>query len=300
MKITNLKDSTQGDRRTISVDIGGFDLFFNMPTNFGRVDNADPFVAAALLPAMYKGEDIHLALDLPISQRLLSNLKQLQDIYVQWWPELSVINIDVEQTTVLQLKNSETASFFSGGVDSLYSFYAHQDDIDYLLYVEGIDIQLDNTTLSTQVHQANQAFADKHATPLIYVQSNIRYLPHHFGLSWKKYYCGAGLGVTAMLLGIGTVLIPGSQPIIDVYPDGTTPVTDPLYGNGATKVYYDSALVRHEKIAYLAKHPDAIELLRVCWMDNGYNCGVCEKCVRTRLIFTLLDITSPTLTPCRR
>ena len=41
---------------------------------------------------------------------------------------------------------------------------------------------------------------------------------------------------------------------------------------------------RPEKIGVLARSPVALRGLRVCWMQrNAYNCGKCEKCVRTML-----------------
>jgi hypothetical protein len=44
---------------------------------------------------------------------------------------------------------------------------------------------------------------------------------------------------------------------------------------------------RNDKVAQVAPFAAVREHLRVCWRrpDNGHNCGVCEKCVRTRLNF---------------
>ncbi|MPN36613.1 hypothetical protein SDC9_184123 [bioreactor metagenome] len=42
---------------------------------------------------------------------------------------------------------------------------------------------------------------------------------------------------------------------------------------------------RLERIEFLGRYPDLVNNVRVCWqhLDEGINCGVCEKCVRTRL-----------------
>ena len=38
----------------------------------------------------------------------------------------------------------------------------------------------------------------------------------------------------------------------------------------------------------------ALEILRVCWHDKkDYNCGECEKCIRTMVLLRLLGLKSP-------
>ncbi|TLU64780.1 hypothetical protein FE810_09960 [Thalassotalea litorea] len=296
MIISELSHEVNGEQHTISAYLDNFKLWFTLPTDIGRTDVIDAFVAAALLPAMHTGQPIIVQSKKPLSRTLLFGLTQLQRVYCQWWPHLSMVDIVAEQgTSDIYIKSN--ASFFSGGVDSIYSFVKNRKQLDALLFVEGIDIQLDNHRLLDEVKTKNQAFANTFNIPLINIRSNIRYLPHAFGLSWKKYFCGAGLAATGLLTGFQMVLIPSSQPIIDIYPDGTTPVTDPLYASEATRFFYDTPLVRYEKLAFLSKHRLAMQTLRVCWMDKGYNCGLCEKCLRTRLILRLLKSQCPTLQP---
>ncbi|MFT6769909.1 hypothetical protein [Congregibacter sp.] len=68
----------------IKAKLGDFDLWFQLPAHLGRVDVADPFVAAALLPAMKLGVDIQVEPGFPLSYRLSQGLTQLQDIYTSW------------------------------------------------------------------------------------------------------------------------------------------------------------------------------------------------------------------------
>ncbi|QDP00549.1 hypothetical protein [Thalassotalea sp. PS06] len=296
MIISEISHESQGDKHTISAYLDNFKLWFTLPKDIGRTDVIDAFVAAALLPAMQTGQPIIVQSKKPVSRTLYLGLIQLQRIYCQWWPHLSMVDIVAEQD-ISEITLKSNACFFSGGVDSIYSFVKNRKQLDALLFVEGIDIQLDNQELLEEVKRKNQAFANTFSIPLINIRSNIRYLPHAFGLSWKKYFCGAGLAATGLLSGFQMVLIPSSQPLIDVYPDGTTPVTDPLYASEATRFFYDTPLVRYQKLKFLKKHRLAMQTLRVCWMDKEYNCGECEKCVRTRLILRLLSTDCPTLEP---
>lgn len=46
-----------------------------------------------------------------------------------------------------------------------------------------------------------------------------------------------------------------------------------------------------EKLRGLIDHPEALSRLRVCWENQAnYNCGLCEKCVRTMLGLRALGI----------
>ena len=50
-----------------------------------------------------------------------------------------------------------------------------------------------------------------------------------------------------------------------------------------------SDVTRSEKIASISRNPIAMRTLRVCWENrNGaYNCGQCEKCLRTLVALRL-------------
>src|SRR5262249_536940 len=78
-----------------------------------------------------------------------------------------------------------------------------------------------------------------------------------------------------------------------VLPWGSNPVTDHLLSGGCLNVIHDgAAFSRTEKIAFLSGSPAALQSLKVCWegKNQGRNCGVCEKCVRTLLNFLAVGI----------
>ena len=81
-----------------------------------------------------------------------------------------------------------------------------------------------------------------------------------------------------------------------VLPWGQNPCTDYLLsGDGFTIVHDGAAFSRTEKIAAIARDPVATKAIKVCWEapDLSTNCGVCEKCVRTRLNFKAVGIDNP-------
>ena len=96
-----------------------------------------------------------------------------------------------------------------------------------------------------------------------------------------------------------TALIGSSEPYDAlVLPWGSNPVTDHLLSGGNLTIVHDgAAFSRTDKIAFLSGVPSAVQSLKVCWegKQQGRNCGVCEKCVRTQLNFLAIGVTQP---PC--
>ena len=87
-----------------------------------------------------------------------------------------------------------------------------------------------------------------------------------------------------------SVALMGSSEPYDalVLPWGSNPVTDHLLSGGQLKIVHDgAAFSRSDKIAFLSRFPAAVASLKVCWegKQQGRNCGICEKCVRTQLNF---------------
>jgi hypothetical protein len=61
---------------------------------------------------------------------------------------------------------------------------------------------------------------------------------------------------------------------------------DPLWSTDTVRFVHDGCeATRTEKVQHIAASPLVLATLRVCWPDWGeeYNCGSCEKCIRTML-----------------
>jgi hypothetical protein len=93
----------------------------------------------------------------------------------------------------------------------------------------------------------------------------------------------------ASLLGLGfdTVLIPASLGPDELSRCGSHPLTDPLLSTDATRVVHDGLELRSEKVRYLVAAGAPLADLRVCNRFSSYNCGVCEKCLRTMVALEL-------------
>jgi hypothetical protein len=77
-------------------------------------------------------------------------------------------------------------------------------------------------------------------------------------------------------------------------PCGSNPATDPLLSSPAMLMFHDgAAFSRTEKLVAIARDETVRTTLQVCLKRVDENCGVCRKCVRTRLNFMAAGIDEP-------
>jgi hypothetical protein len=275
-------------------------LWFEGPEHALVGNIADAALCACLVPAMHSGEDIHLAEDLRVSSCLLERTTELQSFIQHWFPRrFRRVGIHTRPAPSAP-KSASTGSFFSGGVDSLYSLMT-QPNIDSLIFVHGIDMQLDNHAQFALALRANQELATHFGKRLISVVSNVRQFITGHGFSWTLGQ-GGGLSSVAHLLDCATVIIPASDSYVALRPYGSHPVTDPMWSSEATHFIHHGLIRRIDKTRVIAADQYAIDRLRVCWMDDGYNCGKCFKCLRTMTALRVLGARSsafPVLDPAQ-
>jgi hypothetical protein len=93
----------------------------------------------------------------------------------------------------------------------------------------------------------------------------------------------------------GRVLIGSTLAYEELGPEGTHPLSDHWWSGDMCEIVHDGAEARRSrKIDVIASHPVALAHLRVCWRldTSAYNCGMCEKCVRTMIGLHLAGATS--------
>lgn len=138
MRIENWRIEESGGQVEISAAIDGFRLWFRVPRGIAVSPAADPFVAAALLPAMLSGEPLEIAPPLTVSPRLLENLTELQEIHHRWNPVFKVVPVRANAAEGRPV-NEGSVVFFSGGVDSTCTFLKHRDELTHLVFIQGFD-----------------------------------------------------------------------------------------------------------------------------------------------------------------
>jgi hypothetical protein len=259
---------------------------------------ADALLVASLLPAMRAGE-LLTATD-PVSPRLLASVEQIEDIVLSWAERIAGYDV-YERIAVEAPSRTSTplsahrgaACFFTAGVDSFYTVLRHRDEIDALVYVRGFDVALDDTALDAQVLGGVRSAADELGLPLVVVRTDLRAFSDRFS-NWDHYH-GAALASVAHLLAarFSTFFVPGTQTYAFLAPLGTHPLLDPRWSTEDVELVHDGCEAsRLDKLGLVASEPAARRSLRVCWENRGgaYNCGRCEKCLRTMVAMDALGV----------
>jgi len=264
-----------GDRR--------YDLVFRSELELSDLA-AEAFLLLALPAAMRCGGP--LIIEAPVSQQLLGQIPEIQNIYRCWDSKLG--NVEVRAAArlpacrPLPASAAREAIAFTAGVDSFYS--ALQSPEASLMFLHGLDIPLENHDLRKKVRERLAWAASELDRPLLEMETNLRNFSDRY-LSWHLAFGGA-LAACALLLSrhIDVFGIPAGQTAESHHPDGAHPELDPLFSTEDVAIRTVGCEARRvDKVEVIAPHPVVQGALRVCWENRGdaYNCGVCEKCLRT-------------------
>jgi hypothetical protein len=251
----------------------------------GRLtDHADVFLSSCLYLAMRLRLPLHIEGDL--SPELIRSAGIIQQIAEKWYCTFSTIPLTNTPETSNRICGHDVGCFFSGGVDSFYSLLKHSDHISKIIFVHGFDIPLSNYELRKIVSKELNEVSKEIGKELIEVETNLREISDQY-IDWIHYF-GSGLASVAQLLSsmFKRIYIPSSETYAHLEPCGSHPLLDPLWSTQHLEIIHDGCeATRIEKVRKIAQYEIALKKLRVCWenKENAYNCGVCEKCIRTMI-----------------
>lgn len=115
--------SQDGDHAQLTAMVDGRELWFRVPASRKPVLRADPFLAAALLPAMRTGRPIAIDPSLHVSPALLAGISKLQTIFRFWFEWADPVGISGGIPTPAPAGDG-IGALFSGGVDSSFTLLA--------------------------------------------------------------------------------------------------------------------------------------------------------------------------------
>jgi hypothetical protein len=269
-------------------------MWFDLPAGFeGDVAvDGDPFLPVlALLGMRY-----HAGIEMPeVSTELRDGCTRIMEIYDAWSTALgdTLRRVPIAAPTRPRPRTGRAAgAFFSGGVDSTYTLLRNHDRyppgearrIKYLLLGHGLDVSLDDNALFIRVLATARSFANAHDVDLIPVRTNVRAFTA--GIDWGRYAHGPCLAAIGHVLSpvLHTLYIASSYWFTTLKPWGSHPDIDGRWSSERLEfVHHGIEATRADKIRRIANSDVALRTLRVCWRnpDNEFNCGRCEKCVRT-------------------
>jgi len=295
MRIESWITTAQADTVEVSATVDGFRLWYRLPNSYPVSQAGDPFLAAALLPAMLRGEKIEIDPSLPVSPKLLENVFLLQEIHHCWNPVFKVVPISAT-TLPAEPLNVGTFTFFSGGVDSMYTFLKRKEELSHAVFIQGFDFFLDSGTYQTAIKR-NASFLREFDNTLIPVETNHYPFGYRYNLS-RNLTQGSALASVALLLGFPRIYVPAAYSYSQLIPLGSHPLTDPLYSNEYVEIIHDGAEARRvDKVIKIAECKSALVNLRACLDEMNVNCGKCSKCLRTMIPLNLLRATAAQFPP---
>ncbi len=287
--------------------------------------HAAPFVLAAAVPAMAAGET-RIASKLPLDPVLVEGIPSALAIIKHWCRDMSAAwtlpTLECAVEAHVALPGRATASFFSGGVDATFTVLRNhtiipagtRGRITHALTVFGLDLgyraDRDDRPAYRQFLASATPWLESRGVAIVPVETNLRQLDSRSGF-WGRAFNGFALSALAQLfpdaleqVHIGTSGESLSESV--QFPWGSHPVLHPYLSS--SEVQGRSPYVefsRLQRLALIANDRGARRQLRVCFAsrDGALNCGVCEKCVRTRLGLLLceadtqLGFTGPPVTP---
>jgi hypothetical protein len=282
-RVVPLADSPEG-RASVRVLIEGKsqEIWFHA-AGVQLTQSANPFLALNLLAAMATNQT--LVVDGPVSPRLLQNVKHIEEIFHCWARRFQILPV-VGDSVISREEPQNVACFFSGGIDSWYTLLKHQREITHLILVHGFDFNLRDEELRAQVGKALRRAAAQMGKQIVEVTTNLRELAFRYD-DWTFYH-GPALASVALLLSpnFRKIYIASSHDYSSLFPWGSHPVLDHLWSTETTELVHDGCeATRVAKARQVAASEFALSSLRVCWenRDGAYNCGRCEKCLRTMI-----------------
>jgi hypothetical protein len=234
-------------------------------------------------------QELSLSINEPVCATWYSNIAELTKIVSENWGSPARL----PQVTHLAepARNAATAraQFFSGGVDSFFALITAQTPVDYLVTVQGFDVNLDDAVRFEHLDATlRQVASHYHAKPCI-VRTNVRAHPVVSRVSWDDAHGGTLAAVGHLLAGeIGSIVIPPSWSAGTWHSLwGTHWTLDPLWSSSTLSVIHgDASQTRGNRIRAIADEPLVQKHLRVCFENRAPygNCSECAKCVRTMAV----------------
>ena len=166
----------------------------------------------------------------------------------------------------------------------------NRDEVTDLIFIHGFDIPLDRVDLRRRAAESVDTVAAQFGVGVVHIETNLKPFLNTF-VNWGLTGHGVAIATIGHLLApvFERLYIASSVHFSDLFPWGTHPLLDPLWNSEVLEfVHHGCGARRIEKVELIAGFDAALNNLRVChWglhsfePGGAYNCGRCEKCIRT-------------------
>lgn len=271
-------------------------FYFRSSSMIDHNDVAGEFALWAFLPiAMAQGKN--LVINSSCSEQALANAGKLVEAWSCWLPSLFSL-IKIYSTSKRKLRSNDLPRrdllCFSGGVDSTYTLLTRKFStfgFD-LLTVQGMDYHVsDDERFEKAKLKSNLLLKDFNCDRL-YIKTNAYSLYKEYDIQPRYIYVFVLMGCASLFSERYASLVLAADRVryqqLEDVPYGSSYATDQFFDNGDFKLLsHADDVTRAEKLPEITKNSSALASLSFC-KNRKYrpeNCGVCEKCMRTKYMF---------------
>lgn len=260
-------------------------------------------------------QDFAVWLFLPIAMRLNKNLNiigngstttirnavKMSEIWSMWLPShFNRINVSFDKEINEAYKqniDNKTLCFYSGGIDSTYCIkdLSNKGIKPSLLTVHGMDYKTNNNESFDKFKLKTSKFEKEYGENRFFIKTNAYSVYDKYRINLKKGHITHifTLAACGFLFSenFSNIIIASDYRLDQqflVLPYGSNLATNFLFNDGQTSLISANAdITRSEKLPLLLKDNTALECLTFCVdkKSRPNNCGICNKCVRTKLMF---------------
>lgn len=296
----NISVTYNKDLILISTDIDTIELHLSssIPVDQARQD----FAVWLFLPiAMKMKKNLHI--NGAGTETTVENAKKMSQIWASWMPS-HFSDVEVTFDTIVSSNVEEesyrddSVCFYSGGVDSTYCI-ANKAVIENkklsLLTVHGMDYAYDDHSKFDYFIEKTTPFVEQYGKERIFIRTNAYSVYNKYKVNTKKHHVShiftlAGCGF--LYSGHFKNIVIAADYRIDqqfmVYPWGSNSATNFLFDDGISKLVTENDdVTRAEKLPYFLGSDVMLSSLTFCVdkKSRPHNCGLCAKCIRTKLMF---------------
>jgi hypothetical protein len=293
VRIGPVKLSQDGKRVDGVIQVGDQQYPIYFQTQDAQLEpNIEVFLALALLPAMKRRIE-NIEAEGVVSQRFLEGTERFQQVFKSWKPNYGHVefrNLQMQPRSRGQI--GKKGVFFSGGLDSYYSFLAHFKEIAAFIHLDGFDIPLREQSMRKRMVENCRSIGDQFGKQAIILETNARHFIERY-VTWS-YSHGSVIGSAGLLLmpEFEKLYISGAGLPLDRDPFGSHPDLDPNWSTEILEFVHEAEVDKIDKCRLIGQFEVAIKTLHVClrFPEKGLNCGECEKCLRSQVYLQVAGV----------
>ncbi|MCC7529635.1 MAG: hypothetical protein IT342_14010 [Candidatus Melainabacteria bacterium] len=278
LRVTSFQHEKTGTTSRVWTSIDDQEMWFESD-DVDLEPSVEALATLLLIPALLSKRNLEI--EQPVCPTWYENAHKVMDFLNFSWAAsaVEILALTKENTG---LPRAATGLFFTGGVDSFYTFFSIPRP-DFLIYLETFDVPNEAEKRSRIARERLQKIATAVGSHPITIRTNAKKHPTFSAHSFTDTHASL-LAAAGHLLAphIVSATISPSWHKSHHMVSGSNWRLDPLWSSARLQIIHgENSLHRIDRVKAIADQTLVQENLHVCF--ENHNCSRCEKCVRTML-----------------